>query len=61
MRKFLAEQLPVTLRLLDQVGTGNPEGIVLRAQDRSVIAKARVEDYDRASADAADCARGPQN
>jgi hypothetical protein len=47
MRKFLAEQLPVTRCRLDQGGTGSPEGIVLRTRNRSVIAKARVEDYDR--------------
>ncbi|MGY4099023.1 RNA ligase family protein [Nocardia sp. R16R-3T] len=46
-REFLAEQLPVTRCRLDQGGAGNPEGVVLRTRNRSVIAKARVEDYDR--------------
>ncbi len=47
MREFLAEHLPVTRCRLDEGGAGKPEGIVLRTRNRSVIAKARVEDYER--------------
>ncbi|MFM9452544.1 RNA ligase family protein [Streptomyces europaeiscabiei] len=47
MQDFLAEQLPATRAALDDGGTGRPEGIVLRTADRSVIAKARFEDYAR--------------
>ncbi len=46
-REFLAERLPRTLSALDEAGAGQPEGIVLRSLDRSVIAKARFQDYDR--------------
>ncbi|MEV6768866.1 RNA ligase family protein [Nocardia sp. NPDC051030] len=47
MREFLAEHMPMTRCGLDEGGGGHPEGIVLRTPDRSVIAKARFEDYDR--------------
>jgi RNA ligase len=33
---------------LDEGATGAPEGIVVRTPDRSVIAKLRIEDYERA-------------
>ncbi len=46
-RAFLAEHLPTTLSALDGEAGGQPEGIVLRAPDRGVIAKARFQDYDR--------------
>jgi hypothetical protein len=46
-RAFLAEHLPSTLSALDGDAGGEPEGIVLRARDRAVIAKARFQDYDR--------------
>jgi hypothetical protein len=46
-RAFLAEHLPVTRSALDGDAGGQPEGIVLRSQDRAVIAKARFADYDR--------------
>ncbi|WP_328392013.1 RNA ligase family protein [Nocardia sp. NBC_00416] len=46
-RDFLAEFLPRTRCDLDADAGGRPEGIVLRTADRSVIAKARYEDYDR--------------
>lgn len=46
MHKLLTESLPATLVGLD--GTdGRAEGLVLRAPDRSVIAKARFQDYER--------------
>ncbi len=47
MHAFLGERLPETLVALDDSGQGRPEGIVLRAPDRSVIAKARFQDYER--------------
>jgi len=47
MRAFLGEHLPETLSALDESAGGEPEGIVLRTKDRSVIAKARFQDYDR--------------
>jgi hypothetical protein len=46
-REFLAEHLPATISALDDGAEGKPEGIVLRTADRSVIAKARYQDYDR--------------
>lgn len=46
-RAFLAEHLPETRSALDGAAGGQPEGIVLRAPDRAVIAKARFADYDR--------------
>ncbi|MBF6212374.1 hypothetical protein IU433_18190 [Nocardia puris] len=45
--ELLADRLPVTRCGLDQSAGGHPEGIVLRTEDRSVIAKARFEDYAR--------------
>lgn len=47
MAAFLAGRLPVTRVGLDDGAGGSPEGIVLRAADRSVIAKARFQDYQR--------------
>ena len=44
---LLRERLPRTLCGLDETAGGQPEGIVLRAQDRSQIAKLRFEDYER--------------
>lgn len=44
---WLVEQLPTTLAGLDEGAGGYPEGIVLRTGDRSIIAKARVQDYER--------------
>jgi hypothetical protein len=47
MRDFLRERLPATRCALDGSAGGLAEGIVLRSEDRSVIAKARLQDYDR--------------
>lgn len=47
MHTFLGEQLPGTLVALDDSAKGAAEGIVLRTPDRSVIAKARFQDYER--------------
>lgn len=47
MYAFLGEHLTRTLAALDGSGKGRPEGIVLRTADRSVIAKARFQDYER--------------
>jgi hypothetical protein len=46
-REFLSRYLPSTQVALDEAAGGNPEGIVIRTFDRSVIAKARFQDYDR--------------
>lgn len=45
--RFLTSWLPSTRVALDASGGGRGEGIVLRSADRSVIAKARFEDYAR--------------
>ncbi|WP_031095578.1 RNA ligase family protein [Streptomyces sp. NRRL S-15] len=47
MAQFLAGRLPVTRVALDEGAGHQPEGIVLRSADRSVIAKARFQDYAR--------------
>lgn len=47
MSRFLTERLPRTLSALDDSAGGLAEGIVLRAADRSRIAKARFQDYER--------------
>ncbi|MFE5207969.1 RNA ligase family protein [Streptomyces sp. NPDC056600] len=47
MAALLAERLPATRVALDDGAGGSPEGIVLRTPDRSVIAKARFQDYAR--------------
>ena len=46
-REFLAGQLPRTRSALDEGAAGRAEGIVLRTGNRSTIAKARFQDYDR--------------
>ena len=45
--EWLGRCLPTTLVGLDETAGGRPEGIVLRTSDRSVIAKARFQDYER--------------
>ncbi len=45
--EFLRKFLPGTLAPLDASAGGAAEGIVLRTEDRSVIAKARFQDYER--------------
>ncbi|MFJ8854353.1 RNA ligase family protein [Streptomyces sp. NPDC102437] len=47
MQTFLAGHLPTSRVTLDEGAGGHPEGIVLRNSDRSVIAKARFQDYRR--------------
>jgi hypothetical protein len=47
MHAFLAHHLSTTLVALDAGAGGRPEGIVLRSTDRSVIAKARYQNYER--------------
>ncbi|MEU8658987.1 RNA ligase family protein [Actinoplanes philippinensis] len=47
MHALLGERLPRTLVPLDGSGHGAAEGVVLRTADRSVIAKARFQDYTR--------------
>ncbi|GGN49117.1 hypothetical protein FHR83_008716 [Actinoplanes campanulatus] len=47
MYAFLGDRLPRTLVALDESGQGAAEGLVLRTADRSVIAKARFQDYQR--------------
>lgn len=47
MHAFLSDALPHTQESLSDKALGNPEGIVLRTSNRSVIAKARFEDYDK--------------
>lgn len=44
---WIASILPQTLCALDDSGQGKAEGIVVRALDRSFIAKIRYEDYTR--------------
>lgn len=44
---FLQARLPESQCRLDGAAGGKPEGIVLRAPNRSTIAKARFEDYER--------------
>jgi hypothetical protein len=47
MQRFLCEYLPASWAMLDENAGGKPEGIVLRSEDRSVIAKAKFKDYAR--------------
>lgn len=46
-KALLDERLPATLAGLDDGPSGRAEGIVLRTTTRSVIAKARFQDYER--------------
>ena len=46
-RKFLGEYAAASRAALDQDAGRRAEGIVLRTVDRSAIAKARFQDYDR--------------
>jgi hypothetical protein len=45
--QWLQRQIPKTLVALDQEAGGRAEGLVVRTEDRSTIAKIRLEDYDR--------------
>ncbi len=47
MSAFLKEKLPSSQSTLDEDAGGRAEGIVLRTPSRSVIAKARFDDYER--------------
>jgi hypothetical protein len=47
MHAFLGERLSRTYVALDEQAGGGAEGIVLRTLDRTVIAKARFQDYQR--------------
>lgn len=47
MQDFIRRYLPQTKAPLDEGAGGTPEGIVLRAEDRTVIAKAKSKDYER--------------
>ena len=47
MRDFLTRYLPATQVALDDGAGGRPEGVVLRTTARTVIAKARFQDYQR--------------
>lgn len=47
MSAFLKEKLPSSQSTLDEEAGGRGEGVVLRTRSRSVIAKARFEDYER--------------
>jgi hypothetical protein len=46
-RAWLEEYAPRTLVALGETTPGRAEGIVLRTENRSTIAKARFQDYDR--------------
>ncbi|MEU5958142.1 RNA ligase family protein [Streptomyces sp. NPDC047525] len=46
MHSFLTTRIPATNVALDPGAGRRPEGIVLRTPDRTVIAKARLEDYE---------------
>jgi hypothetical protein len=47
MQEWLEQALPTTQVALDDTGLGRAEGIVLRTKNRSRIAKARLEDYEK--------------
>jgi len=47
MHKFLSAMLPMTLVALDEGAGLRSEGIVLRSNDRTTIAKARFQNYER--------------
>lgn len=44
---WLQRTIPRSLVTLSSAASGRPEGVVVRAEDRSVIAKIRYEDYQR--------------
>jgi hypothetical protein len=44
---WLKATIPSTCVALDAAAKGEPEGVVVRTADRSVIAKVRFEDYRR--------------
>jgi hypothetical protein len=44
---WLKATLPMTRASIEIGGTGKPKGVVVRAHDRSRIAKVRFEDYER--------------
>lgn len=44
---WLSETLLRTRVALAEAASGHPEGVVVRTEDRSVIAKIRYEDYKR--------------
>jgi hypothetical protein len=46
-QEFLSNRILRTFVALDEAAGGQPEGIVVRSADRSVIAKLRFEDYRR--------------
>lgn len=47
MLEFLREQCPLTACRLDAGPASRAEGVVMRSWDRSAIAKARFQDYER--------------
>lgn len=47
MAVWMKDHLQTTDVAMDERAGGHPEGMVLRSLDRSVIAKARIEDYNR--------------
>lgn len=47
MRDFLGLHMCRSMVALDDAGSRKPEGLILRSIDRSTIAKARIQDYDR--------------
>jgi hypothetical protein len=47
MAAFLAKRIPESLAALDDNAGRRPEGLVLRNADRTQIAKARFQDYER--------------
>lgn len=47
MHAMLQDLLPRTQVALDDAAGGRPEGVVFRSPDRSAIAKARFQDYER--------------
>jgi hypothetical protein len=47
MQDFLLELAPETMVAIDPEHEGKAEGIVLRTEDRSIIRKARFQDYER--------------
>lgn len=47
MHAFVQKMLPTSLVALDETARKRPEGLVLRTFDRSTIAKARLQNYER--------------